>query len=394
MLGFNRCRLIVERALKLTANTGEKVINYGDGNLYPQEIAELIYASKTASAAVEKMTENIICEGFKNKDFAEKTNGNGYNMNDILEATANDVSRFKGWAWIVQYGITPQGYKPIDVYNVPFEYVRAELHTNYQKDPTVKRWRVFNNWLKDSIKATNVEQNSTVYPTYDPDNFAAEVEECGGIENHKGQLLYVNLGTTRPYPLSLFHAVRNEMGAEDKNGRYVNRTLGRGFHMCSIVSHGDFETEAAQEDFRNTLSEMMGSENAGSVLAVRDENMATDKPFIKVDQLGSPIDKDLYKAYVEPLRKDIAIAAYNIPLPLIDSSLMTFSNASGEVIKELQKVYRNSLAKVRYRISRELFQIFDLDPTITEIENKFEEDGISDSTIPAVIRNSYGCKGQ
>ena len=107
MLGFNRCKLIVERALKLTANTGEKVINYGDGNLYPQEIAELIYASKTASAAVEKMTENIICEGFKNKDFAEKTNGNGYNMNDILEATANDVSRFKGWAWIVQYGITP-----------------------------------------------------------------------------------------------------------------------------------------------------------------------------------------------------------------------------------------------------------------------------------------------
>ena len=64
---------------------------------------------------------------------------------------------------------------------------------------------------------------------------------------------------------------------------------------------------------------------------------------------------------------------------------MTFSNASGEVIKELQKVYRNSLAKVRYRISRELFQIFDLDPTITEIENKFDEYVVSDSTIPAVI---------
>ena len=69
--------------------------------------------------------------------------------------------------------------------------------------------------------------------------------------------------------------------------------------------------QAAQEEFRNTLSEMMGSENAGSVLTVRDENVATDKPFIKVDQLGSPIDKDLYRAYVEPLRKDIAIAAHH-----------------------------------------------------------------------------------
>lgn len=385
MACFSRFALIVERALKLTANTGDKIINYGENNLYPQEIAELIYASKTASAAVEKMTENIICEGFKNKAFAEKTNQNGLNMNDILEATANDISRFKGWAWIVQYGITPAGYTPVDVYPVPFDYVRAELNDNYLNDPHVKRWRVFNNWDRQSVKATSASQNSTSYPTFDPDNFASEVEECGGIENHKGQLLYVNLGTTRPYPLSLFHAVRNEMGAEDKNGRYVNRTLGRGFHMCSIVSHGDFETEAAQNEFRKTLEEMMGSENAGSVLTVRDENVATDKPFIKVDQLGTAIDKDLYRAYVEPLRKDIAIAAYNIPLPLIDSSLLTFSNASGEVIKELQKVYRNSLLKVRERISRELSQLFNIDPSLTEIRNKFDEDGVPDGDVPAVI---------
>ena len=322
MIGYRRFALVVEKALKLSANTGDKIINYGDGNLYPQEIAELIYASKTATAAVEKMTENIICEGFKNEDFAAITNGNGCNMDDVLEATANDVARFRGWAWIVQYGLTPDD--------------------NYLKDPTIKRWRVFNNWDRQNVKATSSAQNSTVYPTFDPENFASEVEECGGIENHKGQLLYVNLGTTRPYPLSTFHSVRNEMGAEDKNGKYVNRTLGRGFHMCSIVSHGDFETEQAQQEFRDTLADMMGSENAGSVLTVRDENVATDKPFIKVDQLGSPIDRELYKAYVEPLRKDIAIAAYNIPLPLIDSSLMTYSNASGEVKKDLQKVYRKS----------------------------------------------------
>lgn len=386
MIGYSRIALLVEKALKLSANTGDRVINYGEGNLYPQEIAELIYASKTASAAVEKMTENIICEGFKNKDFAEMTNDNGCNMNDVLEATANDVARFKGWAWVVQYGLTPAGYQPKNVYNVPFEYVRAEMNDNYKNDPTVKSWRVFNNWEKQSVKSTSVKGNSIVYPTYNPESFAAEVEECGGIENHKGQLLYVNLSTTRPYPISTFHAVRNEMGAEDKNGRYVNRTLGRGFHMCSIVSHGDFETEQAQQEFRDTLAEMMGSENAGSVLTVRDENVATDKPFIKVDQLGSPIDRELYRAYVEPLRKDIAIAAYNIPLPLIDSSLMTFSNASGEVMKELQRIYRNSLAKVRDRISRELYQIFGVDPSVTAIENKFDnENGIPDSEVQNAV---------
>ena len=382
MIGYKRIQLIVERALKLSANTGDKIITYGDGNLYPQEIANLIYASKTASAAVEKMTENIICEGFKNEEFRDITNDNGLNMDDILENTANDLARFKGWAWIVQYGLREGGYVPVGVYNVPFEYVRAEKSENYLKDPKIYKWRVFNNWDRQTVKATQVMQNSTVYNTYDPKNAPNEIADCGGLENYNGQLLYVNLCTTRPYPISTFHSVRNEMDAENKNGKYVSRTLGRGFHMCSIVTHGEFETDQEQQDFTDTLTEMMGSENAGSVLTVRNNNIEQKDKFITVDQLGSPIDRELYKAYVEPLRKDIAISAYNIPLPLIDSSLLTFSNASGEVIKELQKVYRNSLSKVRQRISRELAQLFGVDISITEINNKFETDELPTTKSP------------
>lgn len=385
MIGYKRIQLIVERALKLSANTGDKIITYGDGNLYPQEIANLIYASKTASAAVEKMTENIICEGFKNEEFRNITNDNGLNMDDILENTANDLARFKGWAWIVQYGLREGGYVPVGVYNVPFEYVRAEKSENYLKDPKIYKWRVFNNWDRQTVKATQVMQNSTVYNTYDPKNAPNEIADCGGLENYNGQLLYVNLCTTRPYPISTFHSVRNEMDAENKNGKYVSRTLGRGFHMCSIVTHGEFETDQEQQDFTDTLTEMMGSENAGSVLTVRNNNIEQKDKFITVDQLGSPIDRELYKAYVEPLRKDIAISAYNIPLPLIDSSLLTFSNASGEVIKELQKVYRNSLSKVRQRISRELAQMFGVDISITEIKNKFETDELPVTKSPNTI---------
>ena len=385
MIGYKRIQLIVERALNLSANTGDKIITYGDGNLYPQEIANLIYASKTASAAVEKLTENIICEGFKNEEFKNMTNDNGLNMDDILENTANDLARFKGWAWIVQYGLREGGYVPVGVYNVPFEYVRAEKSENYLKDPKIYKWRVFNNWDRQTVKATQVMQNSTVYNTYDPKNAPNEIADCGGLENYNGQLLYVNLCTTRPYPISTFHSVRNEMDAENKNGRYVSRTLGRGFHMCSIVTHGEFETDQEQQDFTDTLTEMMGSENAGSVLTVRNNNIEQKDKFITVDQLGSPIDRELYKAYVEPLRKDIAISAYNIPLPLIDSSLLTFSNASGEVIKELQKVYRNSLSKVRQRISRELAQMFGVDISITEIKNKFETDELPTTKSPNTI---------
>lgn len=53
---------------------------------------------------------------------------------------------------------------------------------------------------------------------------------------------------------------------------------------------------------------------------------------------------------------------------------------------ELQRIYRNSLSKVRDRISRELYQVFGLDPSVTEIENKFDnENGIPDSEVQNAV---------
>ena len=69
-----------------------------------------------------------------------------------------------------------------------------------------------------------------------------------------------------------------------------------------------------------------------------------------------------------------AISCFTIPIPLIDSSLISFSNASGEVVKEMQRVYRRSLARVRDKISRDLAYIFDLDPELTKIKNDLEGD--------------------
>ena len=160
------------------------------------------------------------------------------------------------------------------------------------------------------------------------------------------------------------------MQAEAMNSTYVERTLTRGFHMCSIISHGEFTEQEEQDAFVKGIKDIMGAQGAGSAVLVRDENALTDKPFIKVDQLGVPIDANLYKAYNEPLKKDIASQAYNIPIPLVDSSLISFS---GEVVKEMQKVYRRSVTKLRSKLSREIARALDLPTEVCEIYNELEE---------------------
>lgn len=374
MIAHKKVNVIVDRALKVNARVSEKIVGYGDGNLYPQIISELIYASKTASLSVERLSEAIECEGFKDRAFGEIKNAHGDNMDDILNMLAYDVARFRGCAVIVQYG---GDYRPKMIYPVPFEYVRAGLNKDYLTNPVIHKYVVFNNWDRQNIKSTVLDKTAVTYPAFNPDNFANEVIEYGGIENHPGQLLYMNFFTTKPYPLSPFHAVQSEMQAEAMNSTYVERTLTRGFHMCSIVSHGDFTEQGEQDNFVNGLKEIMGAQGAGSALLVRDDNLMLpqSRPFIKVDQLGTPIDANLYKAYNEPLKKDIASQAYNIPIPLVDSSLISFSNASGEVVKEMQKVYRRSVTKLRSKLSREIARALDVPTELCEIYNELEESG-------------------
>lgn len=379
MIAHKKVNVIVDRALKINARVSEKIVGYGDGNLYPQIISELIYASKTASLSVERLSEAIECEGFKDRTFGEIKNAHGDNMDDILNMLAYDVARFRGCAVIVQYG---GDYRPKMIYPVPFEYVRAGLNKDYLTNPVIHKYVVFNNWDRQNIKSTVLDKMAVTYPAFDPDNFANEVIEYGGIENHPGQLLYINFFTTKPYPLSPFHAVQSEMQAEAMNSTYVERTLTRGFHMCSIISHGDFTEQEEQDNFVKGLTEIMGAQGAGSALLVRDDNLMLpqSRPFIKVDQLGTPIDANLYKAYNEPLKKDIASQAYNIPIPLVDSSLISFSNASGEVVKEMQKVYRRSVTKLRSKLSREIARALDVPTELCEIYNELEESG-SEATL-------------
>ena len=105
-------------------------------------------------------------------------------MNDVLEFVADEIPRYRGYALIVQYG---GDGRPLYCYPVPFGYVRAVLNEDYKRDSIVRKWRVFDNWERETLKDTNVK-TGVVYPNFNPKNFWKECEEYGGIENHPGQL--------------------------------------------------------------------------------------------------------------------------------------------------------------------------------------------------------------
>ncbi|WP_207203304.1 hypothetical protein, partial [Bacteroides thetaiotaomicron] len=96
------------------------------------------------------------------------------------------------------------------------------------------------------------------YPGCKPEKYADEEEFFGSPDNHPGQLLYINFFTTKKNPPSPFHAVQSEMQAEAMNSTYVERTLTRGLHMCSIISHGEITEQEEQNAFVEGIKKVMG----------------------------------------------------------------------------------------------------------------------------------------
>lgn len=57
MIAAKKIELIVRKALNLVPRTSEGVVSYDVDNLYPQRIANLVDASKTATACCDKAKE-------------------------------------------------------------------------------------------------------------------------------------------------------------------------------------------------------------------------------------------------------------------------------------------------------------------------------------------------
>lgn len=355
-------------------NTSDDVLNYDSDNMYPQRIWWLLAASNTGMAAANEMASNIVCDGFANQKLGEHLNAHNDSLNNILSKIAFDYARFGGYYLNVQYNALG---KAVNVYHIPFEYVRIKLNDDYKKDSIVRAYKVFNNWERSS-DLSNETKKATEYKAYNPDSVLAEIEEVGGIENYNGQILCVARTKFKGYPMSPFHTVQNHLNIEHLNSVYLMRQFSNGFKDCSIIEFeeiqgSDGEGYNPNEEFMDALSSMRGADAASSFLAIQRPVM-TDQASVRRTDLSSHVDKDLYKAYLEPISKQICMAAENLPLALIDISVLGGGlNTSGSILVELRRTYRERLLSIRNDISQSLARVFGVSELEFQIDDKLNQ---------------------
>lgn len=254
---------------------------YGEDNLYPQNLLAITSASGTARLCLSRYAKFIEGFGFKNTSFSEYVvNRKGDTADSILHNICEDVARFKGFALHVNYNVFCQ---IVEVQYVPFENCRLEeedengyvghilVHPDWRGKKTRNGKAIM--VTKDSVKRICVFNPA-------PSVVMSQVEAEGGIENYKGQILWVSMDGPYIYPTPIYDPVITEMSTDEGLSNVKNRNVRNNFLIsCMVVvkkgapaideNGNDIERKMiAPED----LKKFQGDTNGNKILLVELED--------------------------------------------------------------------------------------------------------------------------
>ena len=339
--------------------------SYGDDNLYPQTVRNIIAASSTGSECADRLTDFIEGNGFREVAFSEYVvNRKGDTADDIHALVCRDVADFNGLALHVNYNIYGQ---IVELHHIPFENCRLleEDDNGYvakiavHPDWTGKKTR---NGKAILVKKENIDYIDVFNPRKEV--VLAQIEAAGGIEYYKGQVLWVSMAGKQTYPTGKSDRVITEMSTDEGLSNVKYRNVRNNFFPGSIVftkngSNITFDADGNEvkgvdddEGFTDALIQLQGDTNCGKIMEVTLESdeekpevvplhsVNYDKEFTVTD--ASVVER-IYSAYGQEPWYCIRIGKVGF---------------SGDILEDAFEYYNSIVSKQQRLIERTFDRIF------------------------------------
>lgn len=333
-----------------------KIHKNGVDNNYPEFVDELISNSVTAGMGSNLMTSYVGGRGFgveENKVIVHKEKGTSLLQfsNDI----ANSITDHRGVFIAVNYD---GNYKIKDLDVLPFSDCRIG-----KKDDNSYNGKILvcENWQDN--KVAKAARKVDVFNSNEK-IIESQIEKAGSIQKYNGQIFYFKFGKLT-YPLSRIHACMEDADSEKRASIYKNTSLRKGFFGKTMVitkplvdgslkdiDPDEFRDQSdARKDFRNTIQQFIGSDNADGVLHLEMEftsDSIDDEILFK--NIDSNIDDKLFAFTENSVSDNIRMCFNNIPAPLIKSQDGALFGNSGESIKAMKEFYHNQTNTERMKL--------------------------------------------
>lgn len=393
----------VEKRITSLDNKSLGIVNYDIDNLYPQRVNDIINNSGTAVTCLRMYSKYVMGGGAKDETFYKaKVNSKGLTVDKLIRKIVWSKGKFNGVAIHVNYNGLLQ---IVEASFVPFEYCRLVPEDDSENAGKIG---IYDDWAKTKRKSIDKKKIDFIN-AYNPKTILDEVEEAGGWENYKGQVLYWT-AEGMEYPLAPYDSVLEDMMTEGQLKLFKNNTASKNFLASHLLIVGKSESEEDAEEFDDNLRRFQGGDGAGTLLVLERENSDEQIELKKVDIQN--YDK-LYE-YTENSSRDSIIKNFLIPPVLLlrtAGSLGTskeISDASDhyntityddrlvieEILKEIfSKFYYNicpsddySILPLKYRkaIEPEYFQYYTKNEIRESNGDIAADDSKSDVTLLAV----------
>lgn len=371
---------------------------FGDDNLYPQTLRNIIAASPTGSECVERYTDFIEGNGFRNVMFAEYViNRKGDTVDDIHSLICSDIAYFNGISLHVNYNIFGE---ICELNYIPFENCRL---LEEDSNGYVSKIAVHPDWSGKKTRAGKpirvTKESIDFIDVFNPrkEVVLSQIEAAGGIECYKGQILWISGNGKGVYPRSRADCVVTEMSTDEglANVKYRNTRCNflmagmivtkKGSSSTNIDENGNVvDTGNEDSGFSDIIYQLQGDTNAGKLLEVILNNDEEKPEFVDLSSKNydkeftvteSSVTERIYSAFGQTQWYTIRIGK---------------TGFSGNIIGEVFEVYNSIVSKQQRMIERAFQKIFNDWYEVVNPSNDYSVEPLKYVRNAAVSNNNGG----
>ena len=270
---------------------------YGEDNLYPQTLKNIISASPTGSECADRFADFIEGNGFREVLFSEYVvNRKGDTADDIHALVCRDIADYGGLSLHVNYNVFGE---IVELQHIPFENCRLmeEDDNGYVSKIAIHPdWSGQKTRKGEKIKVS--KENIDYIDVFNPIKSVvlAQIEAAGGIEYYKGQVLWVSMAGKQTYPTGKGDRVATEMSTDEGLSNVKYRNVRNNFlpagmvitRKGSSISYDEEgneikdETQSEDSGFSDTILTLQGDVNANKILEVEIESEEEEPKFVPI----------------------------------------------------------------------------------------------------------------
>lgn len=350
---------------KETLIHGKDMVEWGDGNMYPDYLISLTETVPTLRSIINGTVDFIAGDNVTINPLNPlwpigQMNGRGDMISEQVEDIARDQMTFGGFALQVIRG---RDGRVAEIYHIPMRFLRAnkECDVFYYCEDWQKRGR------KDTI----------VYPAFIPGLEEKWFELDDEARNsHASSVLYVKTDHTHTYPVPVYGASVKACETERMIDDYHLNAVANGFNPSMIINFNNgIPTDEMKEEIERNIDEKFGGpQNAGRYILSWNPNKESATTF-EVPNITDFGEK--YKALAETCRERIFTAFRAYP------NIFGLSTATGFSIEEFDsafKLYNRTMVRPVQRMIADAYEKIYGQKGVLNI-TPFSLDGTNEQTV-------------